>query len=488
MGGLDLNELLITYCPLSVNTHGHCNNFLKEVNMNIKNKLIWLFIFFVTTTCIIFKVNANVTTEDASPNAPSFTTSKVKVINLTGHNLSVIKKELLWGSWLKQPLSNIPPYSNDEFSSKGSVFSGTEGSVEYSIYDGSFNIYFSESYWGQKDHDLTVNDPRKHYNIYCVGCDKSNLTIYVKERVPQKKYNAIFMSDPQAWRLESQGHDHNKDKKQWEEVNFKVSNSIKYLEEAKNFAFGVVNGDITEFGRNNTRVSFNNIYTSALKTKLLLGLGNHDYANNVNDCTEPNDFDFSYNACARGAFFDIINRMDGYAKILDNYSYDYDKSSQSGSGAYSWDLGDMHYVQLHNYPTYQVLLDHFANKDLYVTKSISWLENDLKDAHKRGKATILNFHDAYQHFASDTSVEEKERLEKMISDYNVIAIFSGHSHNLSGNQYGFLNGVKHYNSGAMFKGDYLAAEINGKCIKVDAYNGMSGEAILVKSYPEICGK
>lgn len=456
--------------------------------MNIKNKLIWFFIFFVTTTCIIFKVNANVTTEDASSKAPSFTTVKVKIINRTGHNLSVIKKELLWGSWLKQPLSNIPPYGNNEFSSKGGVFNGTEGNVEYSIYDGSFNIYFSESYWGKKDHNLTVNDRKKHYNIYCEGCDKSNLTIYVEERDTPKKYNALFMSDPQPWRLNLQGNNPNKDKKQWEEVNLKVSNSIKYLEKAKNFAFGVVNGDITEFGRYETRVSFDNIYTSALTTPLLLGLGNHDYANNVNDCTEPNFFDFSYNACARGSFFDIINRMDRYAKILNNYSYDYDKSSQSGSGAYSWDLGDMHYVQLHNYPTYQVSLDHYAAQDLYVTKSISWLENDLKNAHERGKATILNFHDAKSHFAYDISVEEKERLEKMISDYNVIAIFSGHTHDLGSSDYGFLDGVKYYNSGAMFKGDYLAAEINGKCIKVDAYNGMSGEAKLVNSYPEICGK
>ncbi|WP_429180359.1 metallophosphoesterase [Aeromonas salmonicida] len=456
--------------------------------MKIKQRLIAYFIFFVTTTCVIFKANANITTEDLSHKAPSFTTVKVKVINETGQNLSVINKNVDWGSWIKQPLSNIPPYSNDNFSSKGSTFSGTDGNVEYSIYDGSFNIYFSESYWGVKNHRLTVNDPKSNYNIYCEGCGSSNLTIYVKEKVSQKKYNAIFMSDPQAWRLDSQENDPNKDQKQWEDVNLKVSTSIKSLERTKNFAFGVVNGDITEFGRQKTRVSFDEIYTSTLKTKLLLGLGNHDYANNVNDCIEPEMFDFSLNACARGAFFDIIKRMDGYAKILNNYSYDYDKSSQSGSGAYSWDLGDMHYVQLHNYPTYKVLLDHYATKDLHVNKSISWLENDLKNAHKRGKATILNFHDTYDHFTDDTSVEEKEKLEKMISDYNVIAIFSGHSHTVDSSDYGFLDGVKYYNSGALFKGDYLAAEINGKCIKIDVYNGISGEAKFVRSYPQICGK
>lgn len=199
-----------------------------------------------------------------------------------------------------------------------------------------------------------------------------------------ESYNILIMSDPQAWRLKN-GNDPNKDKKEWEKVNQKVSNSINILNDSYQLRFGIINGDITEFGRKTTWASFDKIYTNNVKFPLYIGLGNHDYANNVGDCL--------VNGCARSSFLELIRRINiNYKYTLANFNFDYDEKKRIGSGAYSWDTGNVHYVQLNNYPTY------FANLgSVKVTKSIEWLDKDLSTAHRRGKVTILNFHDSYQH-------------------------------------------------------------------------------------------
>lgn len=346
------------------------------------------------------------------------------VINDTQYRLSVIRKNVAWGEWRKTPASFIAPYSKDSFSTKGNLFSGTEGNVEYSIYGGSFDIYWSLSYWGSHENKLTINDPGCKYHIFREDFSPTH-TVYVTERVPPKKYNILIMSDTQAWRLDTSNNDQNKDKSDWESYNKKTASSLQSLEREKNFAFGIINGDITEYGRMETRRSFDEVYSSSLKTQLLIGLGNHDYANNVDDCIEPDNFDFSTNACARGAFFDLIKRMKQYKSYLSDFSSDYSEATKTGSGSYSWDKGDIHYVQLQNYPTYNVELDHYVNATIHVKKSIDWLENDLKSAFTRGKATVLNYHDDYEDFKNKTTSEERIRLERMIKENNVIAIFLG---------------------------------------------------------------
>lgn len=409
----------------------------------------------------------------------------ITVINNTQYNLSVIRQELPWGRWVTRPTPNIASYMRDLFASRGTITAGTEGIVEYSIYNGSFKIHWDYSHWGKKKHKLTVNDPALLYEIECIKCNTNNLTITVKQKVQSSTYKILIMSDPQAWRL-ANSNNPNKDRVGWEAFSKKVVKSINSLEKNTHFSFGIINGDITEFGRLSTRESFDRIYTDNINTTLLLGLGNHDYANNVNDCTEPELLDFSYNACARGAFFDMINRINKYKIFLNNFSSDYNKSSQTGSGAYSWDMGDIHFVQLQNYPTYHVNLDHWANRTLYITKSINWLENDLRHAKSRKKVSILNFHDAYDHFKKHTSTEERARLEKMIKDYDVIAIFSGHSHYASQSNSEFLQNIKHYDSGALFNGDYLLVSVKQKCIEVSLYNGRSGEAEYIKKFNGVC--
>lgn len=447
----------------------------------MKKSLYYILFIFITllSGCSIYD-NSHI---------ESRTTAQVKttVINNTEYNLSVINKSLPWGRWVEHPSSTISPYDRDVFITRGTPTAGTEGYVEYSIYDGSFKIYWDYTHWGKRNHRVVVNDPKHLYNIFCSNCNTNDFTIYVNQKTNPSNYNILIMSDPQAWRLSTNNNNPNKDKADWESVNKKVVDSINSLNNSEHFVFGIINGDITEFGRRSTRYSFDSVYTDNIRFPLLIGLGNHDYANNVNDCADIEMFDFSMNACARSSVFDLNKRINTYKLFLKDFSSDFDKKTQEGSLGYSWDTGDIHFVQLNNYPTYEVELDHYINRSIYISNSLDWLEEDLKDALSRGKVSILNFHDANDHFRRNTNARDKTRLEEMIKKYNVIAIFSGHSHYANETVNGFLAGVKHYNSGALFDGDYLFVKVNGKCIDVSIYNGLSGYPQKMANLSGVCG-
>ncbi|MDE9436787.1 hypothetical protein KKI95_12835 [Xenorhabdus bovienii] len=127
---------------------------------------------------------------------------KYTVVNNTQYSLSVIRKNVEWGRWVSKPLSTIQPYGRDSFSTKGGLTAGTEGNVEYSIYRGSFDVYWSLSHWGSVKNILTINDQNKLYEIYRVNDTRNIYTVYVNEKNAAKKYNVLIMSDLQPFRLD----------------------------------------------------------------------------------------------------------------------------------------------------------------------------------------------------------------------------------------------------------------------------------------------
>ncbi|AZH00435.1 metallophosphoesterase [Proteus mirabilis] len=300
-------------------------------------------------------------------------------------------------------------------------------------------------------------------------------------------YNIIVMSDPQPWRLDLDNNDPNNDQSRWETTVKSVRDSIQTLHREKSFAFGIINGDLTEFGRRSQRESFRTLFApSPLGFNTYVGLGNHDYQNNVGDCAEPSNADYSMNACARGMVFDMHYRIEEYRNYATSGNFRYDSSEYSGSKAYSWEYGDIHFVQLQNYPTYHVVLDHWAASTINVTDSIDWLEKDLIQARNRNKTIILNFHDGNQHFPEKSSQEELTFFKYMLEHYGVKAVFVGHTHYVGqDNRYGgseIFGDVPVYNSGALFKGDYLAVEIHGTELSITVYNGLSGTPQLIEKW------
>lgn len=237
----------------------------------------------------------------------------------------------------------------------------------------------------------------------------------------------------------------------------------------------IINGDLTAFGHKKELESFSKLWVKPFMQAglpLYLGLGNHDYENNVNDCYNNN--------CA--------TRMYEYMRdyLLTNpyhFSYDYQPSKvyykfpknhqdHKGSLSYSWNIGKIHFVQLHNHPDYTTEwsswnLGRAVKEHFIIEESFEWLKKDLEKATKEGKKIIINLHD---HGAALT-----KKFQDILGAYKVSAVFGGHLHSTVGkvqtvsNQGHetpiFLSGSSAYQSALVlhFK--------EGKTMEIEAYRG-----------------
>ncbi|EJF92404.1 hypothetical protein ME9_01612 [Bartonella taylorii 8TBB] len=316
----------------------------------------------------------------------------------------------------------------------------------------------------------------------------------MKEKSLAKNYTAIIMADPQPWRLNSGDPNGVSNREPWLKINEQVARVIK----AQKAAFHIVNGDLTEFGQQKNYNDYKNVYKS-FGTPVYEGLGNHDYANNVGKCTIPEAFNFYKDACALSAVSRMVSEIKKYRNQFSYFSADVTESSLSISGgnihvikgslSYSWDYGDVHYVQLHNYPSYTVRLKG-QSMEAQINKSLDWLKKDLAAADARGKITIINFHDARpasidgeSFFIRKKNVKDLSVFKSIITSHNVKAIFVGHTHYQSycraKNDRVFGN-IPVYTAGALFNGDYYLIDVKGKTIHVKAYNGEIGSPLLIK--------
>jgi hypothetical protein len=187
-------------------------------------------------------------------------------------------------------------------------------------------------------------------------------------------------------------------------------------------AFTVMNGDLTAFFHPDQLSEFRAFYDESfawaypnvLKTPVYLGLGNHDYQNNVNDCSASS---LDKNRCAKNA----VNLIRGsvFAGYTRNMPASNIESYDAGSLAYSWNQGPYHFVQLHNGPSYEA-------PALSISKSLSWLKTDLARAQARGQSVVINSHIPDQL----TSAEFLSAIDGM----PVAAMFAGHLHTVVGLQ------------------------------------------------------
>jgi len=209
-------------------------------------------------------------------------------------------------------------------------------------------------------------------------------------------------------------------------------NKVKdYLGE-KQFGGTIVNGDLTEFGNQSGHLDdYINIYEHGLQSNMYLGLGNHDYENNVDDCWQ--------NTCAS----DMVTYLSAQVKTLNPNSFDYyegdtywdwgqasNRRDHWGSLGYSWDIGKIHFVQQNNYLSYNRSWDgwNFANalRDYFqIGTSFAWSIGDLQLAKNRGQEIVLNTHE----FNADAA------FTYLLDTYPVAAVYAGHEHAKFGLQY-----------------------------------------------------
>lgn len=253
----------------------------------------------------------------------------------------------------------------------------------------------------------------------------------------------------------------------WNVVN--AINSVKSNRGDGAFGGAIINGDLTEFGKQDIDLTdYVDIYEHGLNTNMYLGLGNHDYANNVDDCYE--------NQCASNMVWYLNEQVQtlnptsfDYSESGSYYSFPSYRKDHNGSLGYSYDVGNVHFVQLNNYPTYTRQWNGWnfsgARRDYFdIRSSISWLRNDLATAQAQGKKLVLNMHDWG---AAGGNAE----FQSVLNDYKISAVFAGHWHTTFG-QGGtagpFADGktIPIYFSGAPHYGDFLVSRFQGSKLYV----------------------
>ncbi|MBX4335202.1 metallophosphoesterase [Bartonella raoultii] len=316
----------------------------------------------------------------------------------------------------------------------------------------------------------------------------------LKEKSLTKNYTAIIMADPQPWRLNAGDANGLSNREPWLKINEQVASVLK----GHKAFFHIVNGDLTESGQQKNYDDYKSIYKS-LRGPVYEGLGNHDYANNVGNCTMPETFNFYKDACAISAVARMVLEIKKYRSQFSYFNADITEDLISalgrnvhvikGSLSYSWDYGDIHFIQLHNYPSYRVRLRE-QSMEVQINKSLNWLKKDLEAADARGKVTIINFHDARavsvdgeSFFINKKNIKDLSTFKSIITSHQVKAIFVGHTHYQSycraKNDKVFGN-IPVYTAGALFNGDYYFIDVKGKRIHVKAYNGGIGKPLLIK--------
>ena len=151
------------------------------------------------------------------------------------------------------------------------------------------------------------------------------------------------------------------------------------------------------------------------------------------------------------------------------------RSFDPGSAAYSWEIGDLHFIQLHNSPTYEV-------PETQICASLAWLKADLKDAFERGKRIALFMH-------KPISSSMKAHLKGY--QYNLVGIFYGHHHEDAGYTGDFtVEGVPipRFYGGSVQWNLFTLAHFEADRLTVTVIDSHSGQAVHhddVESYGDL---
>lgn len=155
-----------------------------------------------------------------------------------------------------------------------------------------------------------------------------------------------------------------------------------------------------------------------------------------------------------------------------------------GSLAYSFDIGNYHFVQLQNWPGYRVNLPRVAaaipfptldfpgrSAGFEVTDSHAWLKRDLQLATQEQKNIVLNMHNV-------GAALKTTEFADAIRNQNVVGIFAGHVHQNAGRIQTVDNGrrsdIPVILSGSAECGTFLYAEFGKRHYNVAVVDAASG--------------
>ena len=312
-------------------------------------------------------------------------------------------------------------------------------------------------------------------------------------------FTMILMSDPQLyWKcsredgqcIKKTGGKADKELGDQEKKQGKLSNqwhtaSIKKLAASipfKNFGGVISNGDLTAFGHSHELDAYKSYYeTHGFKVNMYPGLGNHDYGkNNVDDCFR--------NACARRMVNYMTDRMQSFNpvamdhKFKNYYKFPSKKHDHIGSLGYAFDIGNVRFVQLHNYPTYVKTFNGWDLKGfretVYIKSSMDWVKKMVKD--NPSKRFVFNWHDPWEHFDKN----QQSKFADFCADRKCPVVFTGHYHHINGfSRYykGKKQKIPVFLSGSASYNKYLKVRFQKDNITITAIDSENGG---VKEYKD----
>lgn len=263
------------------------------------------------------------------------------------------------------------------------------------------------------------------------------------------QYHMIIASDPQFYFAREEDKDKSKATKESQAKKY-ITQNINCMNQdiAKYNVKGVIiNGDITRGGTEN-QVEVINGLLSKINAKVYPGLGNHDQPLGKNDPRPGN----------ATRMFNWVNSKAVEAGITNNDIKTEGANKLYGSSAYSWNEGNMHFVQLQVKPGYTSNWS-FGGTTYQWTNSYNWMVNDLAQADGRYKRSIINYH--IPEYPGQNFVNQWK-------DKDVAAVFAGHTKrfDLTYNYPGKVVPIPLFESNAMFRGTYYLVSIHEKGMMV----------------------
>lgn len=222
-----------------------------------------------------------------------------------------------------------------------------------------------------------------------------------------------------------------------------------------------LNGDVTEYGHGWHWEVMQGLLTEM--SPVYYGLGNHDYDNNIR---LPNGEGCYNNGCAYNSLTHLKDDVQGWGvDAFDQWETgDGNPLRQDyyGSYAYSKTIGKFKFIQLNNHYNFAVTfvtVHNLESKTYHILSSLDWLEDQLKQAVASKKFVIINMHrpPGDSTFGSQA---DRDRFDRLINEYRVVAIFHGHSHTSGRDD--DIGKVPVFDSGAAFKKTFLVAEYLGE--------------------------
>lgn len=180
-------------------------------------------------------------------------------------------------------------------------------------------------------------------------------------------------------------------------------------------------------------------------------LGNHDYQimfSPNNDCGAVSWENYKYCAADMAQFIaewqlSAAGLTSTDARVTENAGQLLPWKNVYGTLAYSWEINKFHFVQMNNYPDYQVQFTRgyssgVSSWNINIYPSISngvpgtWLASDLQTAIKNNKKIILNWHIWDEYYLANPTA--RQNLITVLQPYatSIKAIFVGHIHSRVG--------------------------------------------------------